>query len=127
MSVGFERGFATVAALGIIAMIGAAGAAAVAVTAAVVVHEHAAVAADAAALAGAVAAMDGSAGACNRAADLASRNGGRLVSCSVAGTYVEVGVREAAPGWLSWAGAAEVIARAGPADVAGQATKPDEP
>jgi secretion/DNA translocation related TadE-like protein len=73
-------------------------------------------AADLAALAAAIHVPDGNASACSTAAVIADRNGGRLDTCRVAGTDVEVTVsRRIGFGGLG-AFTSVVRARAGPVD-----------
>jgi secretion/DNA translocation related TadE-like protein len=81
--------------------------------AAAVARHRAQAAADLAALAGALRASEGEAAACQRAADVSTRNGARLVDCRLEGLDVVVAV-EVAPALLSGVGVAHGAARAGP-------------
>ena len=81
---------------------------------AVVARHRAAGAADAAALGGAAVVVTGTSAACEHARRAATAAGGRLVSCEVAGAMVSVAAEATLPGWLAWAGAPQVRARAGP-------------
>lgn len=95
----------------VLALVGALGANLAAVA---VARQRAAAVADLAALAAAARVLDGPAVACARAVRLATDNGGRLTSCSVAGdvAIVVAEVRPAGP--LGSLGAASARARAGP-------------
>jgi secretion/DNA translocation related TadE-like protein len=75
---------------------------------------QAAVAADLAALAGAARVFDGPGPACERAAELAARNGGRLAGCVVEGLQVAVTVEVVVLPFVGVDRPAVAHARAGP-------------
>ncbi|PWR08311.1 helicase [Micromonospora acroterricola] len=87
-----ERGGATVLLLALGLVFVLAGTFGAAVAAAGMAAQRAAVAADLGALAGAARAFDGDGVACASAADIAGRNGGRLVDCRLDGLDVLVTV-----------------------------------
>lgn len=121
-----DTGSATIVALGVIVLLLVTGAGAAAVAVGGYVHERAATSADAAALAGALAARREADG-CRSARAVSVANGGSLSDCRFSGEDVEVTVVVEPPRWLSWAGSAQVKARAGPADAPGVGTNSDEP
>lgn len=108
-----ERGAASllvVALAGVLLLVGAAlGVVAALVTA----HREAQAAADLAALAGAGSLQHGQ-DACTRAAEVASANGARLVSCRREAEDVVVAVEVRGPRWLGQDGDLRGSARAGP-------------
>ncbi|MFV2019151.1 Rv3654c family TadE-like protein [Micromonospora sp. LOL_023] len=87
-----QRGSASLWLLAVGLVLVAAGLAGAMIGAARLARQQAAVAADLAALAGAARALDGPTLVCERAAELAERNGGRLVGCVVEGLEVLVAV-----------------------------------
>jgi secretion/DNA translocation related TadE-like protein len=96
--------------LGVLLLVGAA----LGVVAAMVwAHRVAQSAADLAALAGATELRQGS-DACTAASRIAGDNGAVLVSCSVRGEEVVVGVTVPGPRWLGQQGDLSAHARAGP-------------
>jgi secretion/DNA translocation related TadE-like protein len=112
-----ERGSATVLVLALVALICAAVVVCSAAGTLTVVRRTAAAAADAAALAGARAAVTGTTGqACAAAGTAAVLGHARLARCQVMSGVVTVTVVVMPPRWLSWAGAARLNARAGPAE-----------
>ncbi|WP_089018054.1 Rv3654c family TadE-like protein [Micromonospora coriariae] len=109
-----ERGGATVLllAMGLVfVLVGTFGAA---VAAAGMAAQRAAVAADLGALAGAARVLDGDAAACASAADIAGRNGGRLVDCRSDGLDVLVTVEVAITPLPGLTRVVASMARAGP-------------
>ena len=115
-----DRGAATVvvtACLGVILLVGCALAV---VAAMVTAHRTAQAAADLAALAGATAAQHGS-DPCAAARSVAGDNGARLTRCSIADQDVTVEVMVPGPRWLGQRHDLAAAARAGPADVFGDA------
>ncbi|MFC4020981.1 Rv3654c family TadE-like protein [Micromonospora sp. GCM10011542] len=109
-----ERGGATVCLLAVglvFVLVGLFGAA---VAAAGEARQRAAVAADLGALAGAGAAIEGAATACATAADIAGRNGGRLVGCRLDGLDVLVTVEVTVTPLPGLTRLAASTARAGP-------------
>lgn len=115
-----ERGSGTVlvvAATGVLLVLTVAG---LHVGAAATAAHRARAAADLSALAAASAIQEGKGDPCGRAADLASRNGARLLECGPAAAE-SVAVRVASDVAVAWPGVpdfAVASARAGPADVA---------
>jgi secretion/DNA translocation related TadE-like protein len=112
------RGSATVLMLAAIGMVLALTAVVFAVSVAEQVRHRAGAAADAAALAAAASALDGDSAACDRGADLATRNGAKVVSCSIADGISDVTVSITPPGLLAGFGPVTARARAGPASAA---------
>ena len=106
----------TVWALTGLAAVGLAAALGVALGAVVAVRHRAALGADSASLAGAAAVVHGASAACAQAGAAAAAAGVRLIHCGVDGPVVTVTVTVDSTGWLRWAAAPEVIARAGPSD-----------
>ncbi|MEV4654964.1 Rv3654c family TadE-like protein [Micromonospora sp. NPDC049301] len=109
-----ERGGATVLLLAVglvFVLVGAFGAA---VASAAMAAQRAAVAADLGALAGAARAFDGDVAACASAADIAGRNGGRLVDCRTDGLDVLVTVEVAVTPLPGLTRVVASTARAGP-------------
>jgi secretion/DNA translocation related TadE-like protein len=92
----------------------AAGLAGAMIGAARLARQQAAVAADLAALAGAARVFDGPGPACERAAELAARNGGRLAGCVVEGLQVAVTVEVVVLPFVGVDRPAVAHARAGP-------------
>jgi len=111
-----QDGAATVFVLAVAGAVLAAGGVGSAVGEAVLLRHRAGVAADAAALAAALRATAGGEHACERAAELARRDGARLVACIVRGPIAEVSVTVSADGWLAWLPPIRLNARAGPAE-----------
>ncbi|WP_374102212.1 Rv3654c family TadE-like protein [Micromonospora sp. U21] len=85
-----------------------------AVASAAMAAQRAAVAADLSALAGAARAIDGDVTACGSAADIAARNGGRLVECRTDGLDVLVTVEVAVTPLPGLTRVVASTARAGP-------------
>ncbi|MEV1328277.1 Rv3654c family TadE-like protein [Micromonospora costi] len=109
-----QRGGATVCLLAVglvFVLVAVAGAAAGAARTA---RQQALVAADLGALAGAGRAVEGDASACARAADLVSRNGGRLVACRLDGLDVLVTAEVVVSPLPGLTRLATATARAGP-------------
>ena len=109
------RGSATILMVSVIGLIVTVAMVAVAIGVATETRHRAVAAADAAALAAAADVIDGPGAACARGRSLAVANGGRLVSCLVTGSIVEVKVATDPPGLLARFGAVVARARAGPA------------
>ena len=109
-----DEGAATVLALATCAVVAALGAVLAEAGLASVTRHRAALAADAAAIAAADHSAEGPAAACAAAGRALAVDGAQLVSCRVDGPFAIVRGRVAAPGWISWAGAATAAARAGP-------------
>ena len=109
-----QRGGATVLLLAIGLVFVVFGTFGAAIVAAGMAGQRAAVAADLGALAGAARALDGDAAACASAADLAGRNGGRLVGCHLDGLDVLVTVEVAFTPLPGLTRVAASSARAGP-------------
>ncbi|RLP93593.1 helicase [Micromonospora sp. CV4] len=109
-----ERGGATVLLLAMGLVFVLAGTFGAAVAAAGMAAQRAAVAADLGALAGAARAIDGDAAACTFAADIAGRNGGRLVDCRTDGLDVLVTVEVAVTPLPGLTRVVASTARAGP-------------
>lgn len=113
----WERGAGTVlavAAIGVLLVLTAAG---LQLGAAATAAHRARSAADLAALAGATALQEGQGDACARAADVARRNDGQVLECSL-GVGESIVVRVSLPVALQWPGVPEravASARAGPA------------
>lgn len=108
-----DRGAATVVAAAMIGVLALLLTTLLVLGAAVATRHRAAVAADLAALAGAAEGVRGQQAGCDRARDLAARNGGELRSCVWQGWDVEVVVASTC-GCLPVGGDATVRARAGP-------------
>jgi len=108
-----ERGIATVVALGLMGVLLAVTAIAVAGTVVSVTGHRAGSAADLAALAGAQAMRNGGV-ACAAAAQMARRNSATLSKCSVSGLDVQVTVRVSTPSMIGLAWSVPGSARAGP-------------
>lgn len=113
-----ERGsgtVVTVAAIGVLLILTAAG---LQVGAAAAAAHRARAAADLSALAGAVALQEGAGSPCARAADVAGRNDARIIECALgAGESVRVRVTtEVSTRWPGVPDHAIASARAGPAD-----------
>lgn len=108
-----ERGSATLATTGFLALLLLLGAALGVVAAMFHAHRAAQAAADLAALAAAGALSHGE-DACGSGASVASANGADLLACSVEGLDVRVRVRVDGPGWLGQRGDLLAEARAGP-------------
>ncbi|MEV1315902.1 Rv3654c family TadE-like protein [Micromonospora arborensis] len=111
---GSEQGGATVVLLAVgmvFVLVGTFGAA---VAGAAMAAQRAAVAADLGALAGASKAFDGDSAACTFAADIAARNGGRLVDCRLDGLDLLVTVEVAVTPLPGLTRVAASTARAGP-------------
>lgn len=111
---GRDRGSASLWLLAVGLVLVAAGVAGAAVGAARVGRHQARVAADLGALAGAARALDGPGPACARAAELASGNGGRLVSCTVDGLDLQITVEVSVTPLPGLTRIARSTARAGP-------------
>lgn len=117
-----DRGSATVLALALMSVVAVAVLVLWALADVVVARQRASVAADLAALAAVPHVGAGRTATCERAADLATRNGTRLVDCRIDGADVVVAVERdltgAAARMAAWASAAPpsivVRARAGP-------------
>ncbi|MET8319149.1 Rv3654c family TadE-like protein [Micromonospora sp. NPDC005189] len=109
-----ERGGATVLLLAIGLVFVLFGTFGAAIAAAGMAGQRAAVAADLGALAGAARALDGGAMACASAADIAGRNGGRLVGCRLDGLDVLVTVEVVFTPLPGLTRVASSTARAGP-------------
>lgn len=109
-----EAGVAGVLVLALASVLALVGALSSTLAAVAVARQRAAAVADLAALAAAGRALDGPAAACDRAAALARRNGGRLTSCRLDGEQAEVVAEVQPAGVLGELGAASVRARAGP-------------
>jgi len=110
-----EAGVAAVLVLSLASVLALVGALSSSLAAVAVARQRAAGVADLAALAAAGLALDGSAAACDRAAALAGRNGGRLTSCRLDGEQALVVAEVRPAGVLGGLGAASARARAGPA------------
>lgn len=108
-----DRGIATVVAAGAIGVVALLLGALVVLGAAVATKHRAANAADLAALAGAAEAVRGREAGCDRARELAERNGGRLVGCTWSGWDLQVDVARSC-GCLPVGDSATVRVRAGP-------------
>jgi secretion/DNA translocation related TadE-like protein len=105
-----ERGFVSVAVVGLAAVVLAISAVVATLASVAVARHRAASAADLAALAGAQHALEGQQQACQAAARSADRQGAALDSCSLDGDQVSVVVRVR----LGSLGSARARARAGP-------------
>jgi len=112
---GRERGSATVWVLSTGLVFVVVAIAIAAVVAATVARHRAQSAADLAALGAALRAWESPAAACDRAAELAARNGATLVACRVDGLDAIVTV-EVVPSGLAGLGVARASARAGPVE-----------
>ena len=110
-----ERGVAGVLVLALASILALVGALSSSLAAVAVARQRAAGVADLAALAAAGRALDGSSVACDRAAALAGRNGGRLTSFPLDGEQAEVVAEVRPAGVLGGLGAASARASAGPA------------
>ncbi|HEY2223299.1 Rv3654c family TadE-like protein [Actinomycetospora sp.] len=108
-----DRGVATVIAAGAIGVVGLLLGALVVLGAVVATRHRAANAADLAALAGAAESVRGREAGCDRARELAERNGGRLVACTWSGWNLQVDVARSC-GCLPVADTTTVRVRAGP-------------
>jgi secretion/DNA translocation related TadE-like protein len=108
-----DRGAATVVAAAMIGALTLLLASVLVLGSAVATRHRAAIAADLAALGGAAEGVRGQQAGCDRARDLAGRNGGELRSCTWQGWDLEVVVAVSC-GCLPAGGAATVRARAGP-------------
>jgi secretion/DNA translocation related TadE-like protein len=108
-----DRGVATVIAAGMIGVLGLLLGALLVLGAVVATRHRAANAADLAALAGAAESVRGREAGCDRARELAERNGGRLVACSWSGWDLQVDVARSC-GCLPVADTTTVRVRAGP-------------
>lgn len=112
---GAEHGSATLLVLGCAVVVLAVGVVGSVLGAAIAVRHRAAAAADLAALAAAREAIFGPTAACTAAARIAGVNGGRLRSCTLAGSIATVEVSVAPRGVLARFPAPVGRARAGPA------------
>ncbi len=110
-----DEGAATPVVLGLCAVLSAVAVLLTALASVAVARHRAAAAADLAALAAAGAVLEGEPAACARAGQVASAQGGRLVSCALTGELADVVVEVRPPGRLGELGTARVRARAGPA------------
>jgi secretion/DNA translocation related TadE-like protein len=110
-----SSGYGTVVMMTVICLVAVATVVALAVGVATQTRHRAIAAADAAALAAAANTLDGPATACARGSELATRNGGQLVSCVVVDAIAEVTVKVTPPGVLARFGPVVARARAGPA------------
>jgi anti-sigma B factor antagonist len=119
-----DRGSASLwlAAVGLVLV--AAGVAGSAVGVATVAHHQARTAADLGALAGAARVVEGTDAACRSAAEIASANRARLVSCAVDGWEIVVTVEVAAHPLPALNRTASASARAGPVGVAARQATP---
>ncbi len=111
---GRDRGSASLWVLAVGLTLVAAALAGAAVGAARVGRHEARTAADLGALAGAARVVEGDEAACARAADLVAANGGRLVSCEVAGLDLTVTVEVVVTPLPGLARFTRAAARAGP-------------
>ena len=109
-----EAGVAGVLVLAVAAVLALVGMLSTGLAAVAVARQRAAAVADLAALAAAARVLDGSAVACDRAEDVARRNGGRLTGCRWDGDRVEVVAEVRPAGPLGRLGVASARARAGP-------------
>lgn len=109
-----EAGVAGVLVLALAAVLALVGMLSTGLAAVAVARQRAAAVADLAALAAAARVLDGSAVACDRAEDVARRNGGRLTGCRLDGDRVEVVAEVRPAGPLGRLGVASARARAGP-------------
>lgn len=115
-----ERGSGTVLVTGVVGVLLVLTAAAIQLGAAAGAAHRARTAADLAALAGASALQQGTGDPCSRASELVTRNGARLLSCTL-GAAESVWVRVSTDVPALWPGVPRVAtatARAGPADIA---------
>jgi len=109
-----EAGVAGVLVLALAAVLALVGALSTGLAAVAVARQRAAAVADLAALAAAARVLDGRAVACDRAEDVARRNGGRLTGCRLDGDRVEIVAEVRPAGPLGRLGVASARARAGP-------------
>lgn len=118
MRKGTDRGSATIYALTAVAVLTAAAMAVLGFAGMATAKHRASAAADFAALAGASEASTGG-DACAAAAEIAGRNDGALVACSVQGSVVAVRVQVRGPTLLGISSRFEASARAGPSALPG--------